>query len=94
MTVARVAVFDHAPVRQSDDERRVASLRELVRAQPGFVAGYHLLEEETGRMLSVTIWESDAAMKAGERAVMDRPAQDQRGIRPDRIERWTVEETF
>jgi heme-degrading monooxygenase HmoA len=94
MTVARVAVFDHAPARQSDDERRVASLRELLQAQPGFVAGYHLLEEETGRMMSVSIWETDAAMQAGERAVMKRPAQDRRDIRPDRIERWTVEGTF
>lgn len=94
MTVARVAVFDHAPVRKPDDERRAASLREVVQAQPGFIAGYHLLDDETGRMMSVSIWDSDAAMEAGERAVTNRPAEDQRGIRPDRIERWSVESVF
>jgi hypothetical protein len=40
--VARVATFDEAPTLHSDDERRATSLRDVVRAAPGFVAGYHL----------------------------------------------------
>ncbi len=64
--VARVATFDDAPILQADDERRVASLRELARSLPGFVAGYHLREENAGRLLSVSIWESDEAMIRGE----------------------------
>ena len=94
MSVARVAVFDHAPVRKPDDDRRAASLRAVVSAQPGFVAGYHLLDEGTGRMMSVTVWEDDEGMQAGEAAVRARPAEDQRGISPDRIERWLVESAF
>lgn len=94
MTVARVAFFDEAPVLQPDDARRVESLRDVVQAQSGFIAGYHLRDEETGRLMSVTIWESDAAMESGERAVMARPAEDQRGIRPDRVERWAVDGVF
>lgn len=94
MTVARVAVFDQAPARLADDERRAESLRALVRSLPGFIAGYHLYEAGTGRLMSVTIWESDVAMEAGEQAVRSRPAEDQRGFRPSRIERWVVESTF
>jgi heme-degrading monooxygenase HmoA len=92
--VARVAVFDEPPILQEDDERRAASLRAVVSAQPGFIAGYHLREEETGRMMSITVWESQPAMEAGEAAVRNRPPADQRGIRPSRIERWVVDADF
>ncbi len=92
--VARVATFDEAPTLHPDDERRVASLREVVRGAPGFVAGYHLRDEATGRLMSVTVWESDETMIRGEEAVRNRPASDQRGIRPSRIERWIVEGAF
>jgi heme-degrading monooxygenase HmoA len=92
MSVARVAIFDD-PVLH-DDERRSALLRDLVRAQPGFLGGYHLKEDGTGRLMSITVWDSDAAMEAGEQAVARRPVEDQRGIRPSRVERWVVEGTF
>lgn len=93
MAVARVATFDD-PVLHEDDERRSALLRELVRAQPGFLGGYHLKEDGTGRLMSITVWESDESMEAGEQAVARRPVEDQRGIRPSRVERWLVEGSF
>lgn len=92
--VARVATFDEAPRLHADDERRVASLRELTRGLPGFVAGYHLREENTGRLMSVSIWQSDEAMIRGEEVVKNRPPADQRGIRPSRVERWIVDAEF
>ena len=92
--VARVATLDELPRLHADDERRVASLRELARSLPGFVAGYHLREENSGRLISVSIWESDEAMISGEEAVKNRPSSDQRGIRPSRIERWIVDAEF
>ncbi|MGH2968327.1 MAG: antibiotic biosynthesis monooxygenase [Solirubrobacteraceae bacterium] len=94
MKVARVATSDEPPTPQDDDERRVASLRETVSACPGFVAGYHLRDETSGRWMSITVWESDEAMTAGEETVRNRPASDQRGIRPSRIERWVVDGAF
>jgi heme-degrading monooxygenase HmoA len=94
MKAARVAIFDEPPVLRDDDERRAASLRETVSCQPGFLAGYHLREQGSGRMMSVTVWESDEAMEAGEAAVRNRPPEDQRGIRPSRIERWDVDAAF
>jgi heme-degrading monooxygenase HmoA len=94
MSVARVATFDDPPALLDDDSRRKDTLHELIGSLPGFVAGYELREESTGRLMSVTIWESEAALEAGERAVRDRPVSDQRGIRPTRIERWVVDDSF
>jgi heme-degrading monooxygenase HmoA len=94
MSVARIAIFDPAPVLQEDDERRARTLRELLQSLPGFIAGYDLREEGTGRLISVTLWESEPALEAGERAVRNRPVSDQRGIRPSRIERWVIDASF
>lgn len=94
MSVARVAIFDEAPLLHDDDERRAKSLRELLQSAPGFIAGYDLREEATGRLMSVTLWESEAALEPGERAVRNRPVRDQRGIRPSRIERWVIDASF
>jgi heme-degrading monooxygenase HmoA len=94
MSVARVAIFDEPPVLEEDDERRAKSLEQLLRSLPGFIAGYELREEPTGRLMSVTLWESEDALEAGEQAVRNRPVSDQRGIRPSRIERWIVDASF
>jgi len=94
MSFARVAIFDEAPLLHDDDKRRAQSLRELLQSARGFIAGYDLREEATGRLMSVTLWESEAALEAGERAVRNRPVSDQRGIRPSRIERWVIDASF
>lgn len=94
MSVARVATFADPPVLHHDDERRSQSLRDLLQSLPGFIAGYDLREEGSGRLMSVTIWESEVALEAGERAVRNRPVSDQRGIRPSRIERWVIDASF
>jgi heme-degrading monooxygenase HmoA len=94
MSAARVATFAEPPVLHHDDERRAQSLRDLLQSLPGFIAGYDLHEAGSGRLMSVTIWESEAALEAGERAVRDRPVSDQRGIRPYRIERWVIDASF
>jgi heme-degrading monooxygenase HmoA len=39
-----------------------------VAEQPGFCGGYHLLEPETGRALSLTMWQDDDALAAAEDA--------------------------
>jgi heme-degrading monooxygenase HmoA len=65
----------------------------MSREQNGFIGGYHL-REQSGRLMSVTVWDDDAAMTAGEAAVARRPADDHRGIRPDRLERSLVDGVF
>jgi hypothetical protein len=42
----------------------------------------------------MTIWESEEALEAAERAVAERPAEDQRGINPSRVERRVVDASF
>ena len=94
MAVARVATFAEATVLQADDERRSRTLQELLRSLPGFIAGYHLREDGTGRLISLTLWDSEAELEAGEDAVRNRPVDDQRGIRPSRVERWVINASF
>lgn len=94
MSVVRIAIFDPAPVLQDDDDRRAQTLRELLGALPGFVAGYQLREGGTGRLIDFSVWESEAALEAAEEAVRSRPASDQRGIRPTKVERWIVDAAF
>ena len=94
MTVARVAMFNDPPALRDDDDRRASSLRELVRGLPGFVAGYHLREEVSGRLMSITIWQTLADLEHGEEVVRARPQSDQRGIEPDTVDRWVVDGMF
>jgi heme-degrading monooxygenase HmoA len=94
MSVARVAIWDEPPDLREDDERRAQSLYDLLQSVPGFIAGYYLREASTGRLMSVTVWESELALEAAEEAVGARPVGDQRGIRPSRIERWNVDASF
>lgn len=94
MTVARVAMFNEPPSLRDDDDRRASSLRELVRELPGFVAGYHLRDEASGRLMSITIWGSVRDLETGEETVRARPQSDQRGIEPDVVERWVVDGMF
>jgi heme-degrading monooxygenase HmoA len=90
VSVARVATFDQPPALQDDDDRRRRTLHELLQSLPGFIAGYELRDEGSGRLMHISLWESETALDAGEQAVRDRPVADQRGIRPSRIERWRV----
>lgn len=91
---ARLAIFDSPPGLKPDDRRRTRSLVDLLRAQPGFRAGYHLRQPENGRMISLTIWDSETALQAAGRAVAERPARNRRGIRPSTVEVWQVEVDF
>jgi hypothetical protein len=94
MTVARVATWDQPPDLHQDDDRRARSLYGLLQSLPGFVAGYYMHEHATGRLMNVTFWNSEEALEAAEHAVRERPARDQRGIRPSKVERWIVDASF
>jgi hypothetical protein len=94
MAVARVGFFDEPPTLQEDDDRRRRSLHELLRSTPGFIAGYELRDERSGRLMHVSLWDSEGALEACEQAVRERPVSDQRGISPSRVERWVVDRSF
>ena len=63
--IARLAEHSHIPA--DLDPAYVARHRAWIASQPGFCGGYHLLEPETGRALSLTMWEDHDAVAAVER---------------------------
>ena len=60
--ICRVALHEKTPGSVSSDEAR--GFRGWVKEQPGFVGGYHVQDSETGRMLSITIWDSEQSWAA------------------------------
>jgi hypothetical protein len=64
--LARLATFNSA--RANDDDPNVKLLRETLSGTPGFVAGFHLRDPQTGKGYSFTVYENaDAAKAAGQR---------------------------
>jgi heme-degrading monooxygenase HmoA len=62
--IARLA--EHTNLPPDLDPDYVARHRAWVADQPGFCGGYHLLEPETGRALSLTMWQDSDALAAAE----------------------------
>ena len=58
----RVALHEKTPGSVSSDEAR--GFRNWIKGLPGFVDGYQVQDSQTGRMLSITIWESKESMEA------------------------------
>ena len=38
--------------------------REWLKEHPGFVGGYHAQDSKTGRMVSITVWDTEESMRA------------------------------
>ena len=60
--ICRVALHEKTPGGVPSDEAR--GFRQWIKEQPGFVGGYRVQDSETGRMLSITIWNSEESMQA------------------------------
>ena len=60
--ICRVAIHDQTPGSIASDEAR--SFREWIKAQPGFIAGYHAQDSQTLKSISITVWESKESMMA------------------------------
>ena len=60
--ICRVATHEQTPGPITSDEAK--GFREWIKGQPGFVGGYHAQDSETGRMVSVTIWDSKESLSA------------------------------
>jgi hypothetical protein len=55
-------LHDKTPGSVASDEPK--GFRGWIKGLPGFVDGYHVQDSETGRILSITIWESKESMQA------------------------------
>ncbi len=60
--ICRVALHENPPGSNTSDEAR--SFREWLKEQPGFINGYHAQDSETGKAVSITVWDSRDSVMA------------------------------
>jgi hypothetical protein len=81
--LARLATFNSAPA--DIDDANVKLLRETVKKTPGFIAGFHLHDEETGTAYSLVVLRDADAIGAVRDALAARPADQRVGTDPDNV---------
>ena len=82
--LARIATFNALPDDLDDDA--VDLLRSTIRETEGYVGGFHLVDPQTRKAMSVVVFEDgDAAQRAAE-ALGRRPQDRVVGIDPDHVE--------
>jgi hypothetical protein len=87
--ICRVAFHDKTPGPVTSAEAE--SFRAWARSQPGFVDGWHAADPETGRAVSITIWESEAHLLALKDKV---PPGGPIGMKPVQVEIFPVVARF
>jgi heme-degrading monooxygenase HmoA len=85
----RVALHEKTPGSVASEGAR--SFRGWLKEQPGFVGGYHVQDSKTGRMLTITIWDSEESMEVLREHT---PPGGSLGIITDREELFDVVEEF
>jgi hypothetical protein len=58
------------------------ALRSIIRSTPGYLAGFHSRNPESGRAVSFTVYESREALKAAGDALAKRPEDERVGVDP------------
>ena len=86
--IARVATF-HQLDTDKLDPAAVEQFRSIFKSTPGFVAGFHLRDPETGRAVSFTVFESPEALKKLGDALAQRPGVDPVGVNPDEVDYYS-----
>ena len=87
--ICRIALHEKTPGSVSSDEAR--GFRGWIKGQPGFVGGYHVQDSKTGRMLSITVWDSEESNEALRERT---PPGSSLGIITDHGELFDVVEEF
>jgi hypothetical protein len=87
--ICRVALHENPPGSITSDEAR--SFRAWLKAHPGFVGGYHAQDSQTGRMVTITVWDSPESMSALRGST---PPGGSLGIVTDREELFDVVEEY
>jgi hypothetical protein len=86
--IARVATF-HQFDTDKLDPAAVDEFRSIIKGTPGYVTGFHLRNTETGKAVSLVVYESREALdKVGE-ALARRPDVDPVGIEPDEVDYYS-----
>ena len=87
--ICRVAVHEQ-PSRSIRNEG-AASFRRWMREQPGFRGGWHAQDPVSGRIVSISLWESQADLDAMKCRT---PPGGPVGMAPARVDVFTIVEEF
>jgi heme-degrading monooxygenase HmoA len=87
--ICRVALHENPPGSITSEGAR--SFRAWLKEQPGFVGGYHAQDSQTGRMVTITVWDSPESMSALRDST---PPGGSLGIVTDREELFDVVEEY
>ena len=96
--IARIATFSKFDPRTLDTTA-VEQLRTTIRGAPGYVAGFHLWNPDSGKAVSFTVYETREGLEAAGRALAESgwDAEARRDPEPDRsttTRRWSSSEPF
>lgn len=84
----RIATFNKKP---EVDPVKYSEFQRWMGSQPGMIAGYHVHDSETGKYLSVSIWESlEAGLAMKDRQFPGGPL----ALKPDSVSLYEVSSTF
>ena len=86
--LARLATFNSAPA--DLDDANVQLLRDTVKSVPGFVAGFHLHDERSGKAYSLVVVEDEASGAQVQAALAQRSAERRVGVDPDSVQFLTA----
>lgn len=86
--LARLATFNTQPAQADDAD--VQYLRDTIKSVPGFVAGFHMLDEQSGKAYSLVVLEDEASGARVREALAQRPAERHLGVDPDHVQFLTA----
>jgi hypothetical protein len=86
--LARLATFNSQPADPDDDT--VQYLRDTIKSVPGFVAGFHMLDEQSGQAYSLVVVEDEVSSARVREALAQRPRERRVGVDPDRVQLLTA----
>lgn len=67
---ARVSTFRVPADRIDEDASRTGDVTDRLKDIPGFAGVYYLVDRESGKTISVTLWDNEQAMRASEEQAM------------------------
>jgi hypothetical protein len=86
--LARLATFNSQPA--DPDDANVQYLRDTIKSVPGFVAGFHMLDERSGTAYSLVVVEDKASSTRVSEALAARPDERRVGVDPDQVRYLTA----
>jgi hypothetical protein len=83
--LARLMTFhEREPVQENDP--RVSLLRQTVKEAPGYIAGYELVDDDTGRVYTLIIGHDGNTHAEIGRRLAARAGSDKLGVDPDEVQ--------